>query len=456
MNEQIKTDFLRKRMIQLREKNGYTLSGLEKLTDDMGPGSKVHRSILSRAEKVGGSTSFKTVDYYARKYCEWFKLSEKQTELFLRGEKAVIVDVSALIKRHTILDELCEEYSCVFVPSFVIDELGDIENNNPNDYGRLASQLLGKISQDDRIFKKDYSIPTKTDLMIVDLANAVADDMNCYVDIITYDYKIAAQIKACMNKYIENVDEPEPKFRLLYLEEYVAVKQKLVNTDLLNAINTYYADSYEDMTVKLDISLSPQEDESFLDALLLDGTTLIISAVNNLNIPVDQRKQKIRWLIDHGADINKRDCGDKYLPPISHAIRNHDLEMFSFIYEECKADPNVGSRYPYDVGKIRCKNDGNMPLMIAAWENQVDIVRILCSDSRVSLNQQDGNGYTALIKACYWGYKECRKIIEEAGADTTILDHEGLSAMDRWKECLELGRYKERDNDDRQSMYFYK
>lgn len=441
MGEQIKTDFLRSRMIQLREKNHYSLSQMAETLN-------VNKSTLSRVEKAGGS-NFKTVDYYARKYCEEFKMSDKQINLFLRGERGVIVDTSALIKRRIILDELCEEYSCVFVPSFVIDELGDIENKNPNDYGRIASQLLRKIFEDDRIQKKNYSIPTVTDVMIVDIANAVAEEYFCVVDIITYDYKIAAQIKGCMNE--------NSKFQLLYLEEYISVKQKLINMSVLNAVNDYYSDSYDDSVRKLGITLPAKGNKDFyLDSYLADGSTLIISAVNKSNVSVKQRMDKISWLISNGADVNKRDCGEKYLPPLSHAIRNHDYEMFAFLLNECNANPNVGSRYPYDVGKIRCKNDGNTPLMIAAWENQADIVKVLCSDKRVSLNQQDGNGYTALIKACYWGYKECREIIENAGADVTIFDHEGFSAQDRWKECLELGRYKERNDDDRQSMYFYK
>ena len=442
MDEQIRTDFLRKRMIQLRERNGYTLIRLEKETG-------VNRSILSRAEKIGGSTSFKTVAHYARKYCEWFHLSEQQTNMFLRGERAVVVETSALINRHTLLDELCEEYSYVFVPGFVIDDLGRIENENPNDYGRTATLLLKNIFEDERIHTKNYSIPSTSELMIIDIANAVADDFSCFVDIVSYDYKMAIQIGGSVRE--------NPKLKLLYLDDYLAAKQILVNMSMLNAVNEYYSDSYDDLLEALNISLPNKSDPDFyLDAYLMDGTTLIISAVNNKTIPLEQRKKKIEWLVKNGADINKRDCGDEYLPPISHSIRNRDYEMFSFLYRECHADPNVGSRYPFYVGKRRYKNNGNMPLMIAAWNNQVDIVRDLCSDSRVSLNQQDGkNGYTALIKACYWGNIECRKIIEEAGADTSILDHSGLSAQDRWKECLELGRYKERE-DDRQSMYFHK
>ena len=432
--EQLKTDSLRKRMIQLREENGYTIT---KLANEL----NFSKSCLSRAEKIGGPTNYKTVKGMAKEYCKFFQLNKHQKDIFLRGEKAVIMDTSALMERHTLLDELCEEYNYVFVPSFVIDELGDIENNNPNDYGREASALLKNIYEDERISTKVYSIPTNTQLMIVDIAKAVVEDFNCEVDIITYDYKVAIQIAGCIDEKLEIL-------KLLFLDDYVATKQNLANMRDLNKLNDYYAESYDDIEKELGLFLKVSKNsDNNLDAYLSDGSTLIISAVNNTTISLKQRMEKIRWLVEKGADINRRDCGDEYLPPISHAIRNKDTEMFMFLYKECNANPNIGSKYPYDLGEKRYKNDGNTPLMIAAWNNQIDIVKVLCADKRVSKNQQDGkNGYTALIKACYWGYKECRKILEEAGADTTIFDHSGKSAQDRWKECLELGRYKERGN----------
>lgn len=62
--------------------------------------------------------------------------------------------------------------------------------------------------------------------------------------------------------------------------------------------------------------------------------------------------------------------------------------------------------------------------MIAAWDNKIEFVRELCADKRISLNQQDANGFTALIKACYWGWLECRDIIKAAGADEKIVDRD--------------------------------
>lgn len=422
MNDQIKTDFLRQRMVQLRKKNGYNLT-------QMANAIHFSKSALSRAEKIGGDTSFSKVHEFAEKYCDVLGMSEKQKKLFLRGEKAVVVDTSAMITRPDLLEELCEEYSCVFVPGFVIEDLKQIKNSNTDEHGYRALELIRRIQENERIHTKSYPISGVSEPVIIEIAAAVSEEFCCDVDIITNDVPLALQIKG-------RVTETTP-YHLLFLEEFAATKQKLINMSVLNAINEYYADSYDDIEKALGIKSFSMHDEEW-NCFLADGSTLIIAAVDNSLAPVEQRKEKIRWLIKNGADVNQRDRESKNFPPITHAIKKHDYEMFSFLLRECNANPNVGSRNPYDVGKIRQKNDGNMPLMVAAWENQIDMVSDLCADKRISLNQQDGNGYTALIKACIRGNKECRKIIEDAGADVTILDHEGYSAEDRWDEFLRI------------------
>lgn len=426
MNAQMKTDFLRRRMVQLRKKNDYTITKMSKAIH-------ISKSALSRAEKIGGDTSFNKVHEFAEKYCDVLGMSEKQKKLFLRGEKAVVVDTSAILTRPDLLGELSEEYSCVFVPGFVIDDLKQIKNNNADEHGSRALHLITNIKRNERIHTKSYSIPSTSELMIIDIAVAVSEELNCNVDIITNDIPLALKIKGC-------VTETTP-FQLLFLEEYAATKQDLINMSVMNSINEYYADSYDNIKDKLGLKTLPIDDE--WNYYLTDGSTLIISAVVNGSVPFAQRKEKIRWLISNGADINRRDRESKNFPPITHAIKKHDYEMFSFLLKECGANPNVGSRNPYDVGKVRQKNNGNTPLMVAAWENQIEMVRDLCADERISLNQQDGNGFTALIKACIRGNKECRTIIQEAGADVTILDHEGFSAEDRWDEFLRIGWIRE-------------
>lgn len=420
MIEETKKQFLCKRMIELREKNGKSLTEMAALIG-------YHKSTISRVER--GEPSYKTILEAAELYCEKLGLTPEQTALFLRGNKVVVVDTSALLKNAQLIDELSKEYSHVIVPKIVIDELDNIKDHNINGLAPKAWQILRSISTNSNVKPKEYEGDSNdnNDVKIIAIARAAAIEYSCEVDIITYDTGFAARL---------NGDEV---VHALFLEEYIATKQSLVDINAIKKIDEYYADNYEDIAKVLGIVI-PQGDD--INAYLSNGNTLIISVVRNRRAPMSQRKEKIRWLISIGADINRRDSGKYYFPPLSHSVQNGDFEMFKFLLHECKANPNIGSRNPHDAGKIRQKNDGNMPLMIAAWDNKLEYVKELCNDPRISINQQDGNGFTALIKACYWGWLDCRDILIAHGADTKIVDRDGYTAEDRYNEYLETGRRK--------------
>lgn len=425
MNEQVQSDFLRKRMIELREKNHKSQSDMAELIG-------CNKSTLSRAEKVGGDTSYKTVLGFAIDYCDKLGLTPEQKEQFLRGEKVVVTDTSALLKNVQLIDELSREYSRVIVPNIVVDELDNIKDRNTNNLAAKAWQILKSIGGNPNVITRDYTGDEddgNNDSKIIAVAKAAAEEFNCQVDIITYDAGFAARLSG------------NDGINALYLETYIVTKQNLVDVDSIKKINEYYADSYDDIEKALGISIPNADD---INAYLPEGNgfTLIISVVRNKRESMERRKAKIKWLIAHGADVNKRDNGKYYFPPLSHSVQNGDFEMFKFLLHECGANPNVGSRNPSDAGKIRQKNDGNMPLMIAAWDNKKEYVQELCNDPRTSLNQQDGNGFTALIKACYWGWLDCRDILLKAGADPKIVDRDGYTAEDRYHEYLETGRRK--------------
>ena len=433
MTEHIQGDFLRKRMIELREKNGKSQS-------DMADLLYVNKSTLSRVEK--GETAYKSILEYANRYCDILGLTEEQKQLFLRGTKAVVTDTSALLKKVQLIEDLSKEYSTVIVPQIVIDELDNIKDQNTHGLAAKAWQILRSINGN--VITREYTgdnDSVNNDAKILDIAKKASEEFNCPVDIITYDTGFAARLSGT-----------ETAVRALFLEEYIATKQNLLDMGTLKKIDEYYADSYEDIEDVLGITIPNAED---LNAYLPNGNTLIISAVRCRVKPVHQRKAKIQWLIAHGADVNKRDSGRYNFPPLSHVIQNndrfpeHDLELFRFLLHECRANPNVGSRDPHDAGKIRQKNGGNMPLMVAAWHNKPEFVKELCADERTSLNQQDGNGFTALIKACGNGFLECRDIIRNAGADTKIVDRDGQTADDRYHEYLETGMRMNRNYDDR-------
>ena len=72
--------------------------------------------------------------------------------------------------------------------------------------------------------------------------------------------------------------------------------------------------------------------------------------------------------------------------------------------------------------------------MVAAYQGLDRIVKKLCGHPQISINQQDRNGYTALIKACINGHDECKSILEESGADSRIRDFNGKTAMEHYSE----------------------
>ena len=78
-----------------------------------------------------------------------------------------------------------------------------------------------------------------------------------------------------------------------------------------------------------------------------------------------------------------------------------------------------------------------MPLMVAARSGLVSYVETLCAHKDIILNQQDSNGFTALIKVAfrlkelqdeygrvkgYMKYKQCCEILIDHGIDYRIID----------------------------------
>lgn len=292
--------------------------------------------------------------------------------------------------------------------------------------GRKAWEVLRGIGYGPRTISKAYEgdpYEDNNDCKIIAIARAASDEYHCRVEIITDDTDYSAYLKG------------DDSVSALHLREYMVTKQALINMIKLARINEYYADSYDDIE-------APTQEEA--NAYLPDGNTLIISAVRNRKYSFLKRKAKILWLIRHRADVNKRDCSRRYFPPISHAIQAGEYDMFIFHLEECHADPNIGSRNPFDAGLLRQKNEGNMPLMIAAWHGRVEFVKALLRDERTSINQQDGNGYTALMKASGNGWNACINILKDAGADQKIVDIDGKTAAILYDECLEKGKLKDR------------
>jgi len=78
MDEQKKSEFLRKRMIELREKN-------HKSQSDMADLLFVNKSTLSRVEN--GSSSYKNIREFAEKYCDILGLTKEQEGIISQRNK---------------------------------------------------------------------------------------------------------------------------------------------------------------------------------------------------------------------------------------------------------------------------------------------------------------------------------------------------------------------------------
>lgn len=426
MDKTTEIAFLCTRLKELREKNKFTMEDMAKKLAAFDNGVVPNKSSISRVE--AGKTGEKTLLEMAEKYCKVFGMNDEQIEQFLRGDRIAIPDTSALLRNSQLIDELNKEYSKVIIPKIVVDELDGIKNRNSGSLGRKAWEVLRGISYGDRTIRMDYAGPASednADCKIIWIAQTASDQFHCKVDIITEDTDYSAYLKG------------HDSVSALHLREYMATKQDLINMMKLSRIDSFYGDSYEACEIP-----TPEE----VNAYLPDGNTLLISAVRQKKIPVEQRKAKIRWLRQHGADVNKRDNSRRYFPALSHAIQMGDYELFEFLLHECNANPNIGSRNPFDSGKVRQKNEGNMPLMIAAWDGKAEFVEVLCQDERTSINQQDANGFTALMKACMNGNNRCREILEKANADKKIVDIDGKTAQDHYDGFFEFGPMRKQFN----------
>lgn len=434
MEDKSKKLFLGARLKNLREKNEvFTMEEMAKRINEFENVEEhgMHKSSIQRAEK--GLVRMKTMEEMAKRYCRVFGMSDIQIEQFLRGERIAVPDTSALLKNSQLIDQLNKEYSKVIIPKVVIDELDNIKNKNSGPLGTKAWEVIRGISYGDRTLLMEYNgdkYKDNEDCKIIYIAQEASDIYHCNVDIITDDTDYSAYLKG--NEAVKS----------LYLKEYIATKQELINMSKVAKFDVYYADTYDDCT-----PLTREESNAYLP----DGNTLIISVVRKKGPSLEQKKAKIKWLIEHDADVNKRDCSRRYFPALSHAIQVNDFELFSFLLTDCKANPNIGSRNPFDAGKVRQKNEGNMPLMIASYDGKKKFVKSLCDDERISINQQDANGFTALMKACMNGHFaddkvkctwDIRKILLDAGADKKIVDIDGKTAEDWINEYHKSGPNK--------------
>ena len=395
--------FIGRRLADLREKNNLSQ---QELAERIG----CDPTVISKVE----SGKRKKIKNHVDEYIQAMKCPKEMADEIMRAVKIAVPDTSALLYNARLIDDLCDKYDKVVVPDVIIKELQCIKDKKQGKNSRKAWEILRIISEDKRIFRYscDNELREKNDIKIIDAVRRAVNDYGCGADIITNDTDYSALLKG------------DDDISAIHVKDFIQIHYNITNMLGLDYLDHTYLDDYSNFKIPAGVDINEY---------LPNGNTLIISAVRNNKVNIAKKKKKIKWLIENGADVNKRDRSERYFPPLTHSIQLNNYELFIFLLNECRANPNVGSKNPYSSKLLRQQNEGNMPLMLAAWHKRERFVKALCNDPRISINQQDFNGYTALIKASIKESEECCRILLEAGADTKIIDHDDMTALDRFE-----------------------
>ncbi|CAM4324884.1 ankyrin repeat domain-containing protein [Erysipelothrix inopinata] len=130
-------------------------------------------------------------------------------------------------------------------------------------------------------------------------------------------------------------------------------------------------------------------------------------------------------LIDQGANVNLQDnISDS---PYLYAGAQGRTEILEHMLKYADIDFSVVNRY------------GGNTLIPAAEKGHIDNVKLLVADDRIDIDFQNNFGYTALIEAVALTdgsekFVEIVKILVDAGADITLKDKSGKTALDYAKE----------------------
>lgn len=371
----------------------------------------------------------------------------------------VVPDTCALLKNKRLLNMLVDDFDQIIIPKTVMNELSfrktqkSTQQDSKN--AKAAWQVLSTIDH----YKENKK------LKIVDNEHFKVQCPN--IRNMINDYKVmmlAKELSAKNNVTIihDDVDFTTYDGNAIRIDEYIAKRNHANNEEKFLELNEEFDDFHRFDDVISSINLN---------AYLPNGMTLLINTIrcndlermqerNGKRITEEKIIEKIHYLLNHGADINKNDSGTYCLPPISHCIQikeSYGFDLFRLLLN-AQCDFNKGSRDErkasyLKVGKL---NEGNTPLMIACFHSKRKFVKVLCERKGISLNQQDSNGYTALTKCAVQRYRQIQKgktvtLYEElydylirCGADTLIRDRNNHTAED-WMKRGDNQTYKENE-----------
>lgn len=136
--------------------------------------------------------------------------------------------------------------------------------------------------------------------------------------------------------------------------------------------------------------------------------------------------ERVRVLLDNGADVNSNESNDVGDTPLIVASKKGNLELVRLLLER-GADVN------------KPNNNQNAPLHVASMWIQLDIIRVLLENG-ADINKANNSGFTPLHYATMRGDVNTVRLLLENGADITKKDKNGKDAfyIARFKGYLEI------------------
>lgn len=156
-------------------------------------------------------------------------------------------------------------------------------------------------------------------------------------------------------------------------------------------------------------------DNYAIDEVNEKSETALMIAVHNNQVEIAKQ------LIDAGANVNLQDTLQD--SPYLYAGAEGRTEILAYMLAHTTPDQSIVNRF------------GGNALIPAAEKGHLENVKLLSADKRVYINHQNNYGYTALIEAIALRdesqvYQEIVAELLKNGADPTIVDHYGKSAVD--------------------------
>lgn len=418
----------------------------------------VSRTVYTKYETGTVKPDLEDINAFAK----YFNVSRDD---LLKKVSVAIPDTCALLKNKRLVHMLLEDYDKVVIPTTVMRELSYRKTQKDTPQGRKISKVAWQVMANldyyfqeypDRIRRADnegYRIPA-----------SVPDNGN-----MINDHKVMELAKDLEKKVVgdviiihDDVDFSVYSGKAMRIDDYVAKRSKLTDyTSILDLDMEFdHLEYYQKIIGSLDIN-----------AYLPDGMTLLISAIkcndpekieerDGRRIPDQKVIKKAKFLLDNGADPDKNDNGRYCLPPLAHSIQTREyygFDIFKMLLEKgCDYNKAARDERTASYMKVGKLNEGNTPLMIACYHAKKKFVKILCEKEGLSINQQDSNGYTALIKCAVQRYnhkksskdvsinEELYDLLLSKGADTLIRDRNNHTAAD-WIKRGDDPSYKENE-----------